>query len=114
MTKLDDYMMTRLIWTQALIYVVTAANISSITGFLPTVVSQLGYESSTSANLMTVPPYACALVLMLIVAYSSDHFKERGIHITCVATVSAICYIVLANLPEHLTKARYALLVSAS
>lgn len=99
------------LYIQALIYVVTAANISSITGFLPTVVSQLGYKSSTSGNLMTVPPYACVLVLMFIVSYSSNHFEERGIHITVVASISAIWYILLANLPQHLSKARYALIV---
>ena len=70
------------LYLQAAIYVPTAALLSSISGFLPSVIqgeglhkpskfaadieTELGYASPTSANLMTVPPYACAFVLMFI------------------------------------------------
>lgn len=50
----------------------------------------LGYGESTSTNPMTVPPYAAALALMLIVSYSSDHFKERGRHTAALMVVAVI------------------------
>lgn len=93
-----------------MIYVPTAALLSSISGFLPTLVSELGYKSSESANLMTVPPYACAFVLMYIIAKSSDYFKERGFHIAALSIVSAISYLVVANLPDDALHAKYGLI----
>lgn len=56
---------------------------------------------------MSVPPYACAFVLMYIVSVSSDHFKERGIHITCLAIVATIAYALLATLPEENLHGKY-------
>ncbi|KAI9695195.1 MAG: hypothetical protein M1820_008831 [Bogoriella megaspora] len=41
------------LYMQAMIYVPTGALLSSISGFLPTIVSELGYKSSAKANLMT-------------------------------------------------------------
>jgi len=94
----------------AFIYVPTAALLSSISGFLPTLVSELGYKSSTSANLMTVPPYACAFVAMYIISYSSDHFRERGLHIAVPSLISAVSYLTVANLPADALHAKYGLL----
>jgi hypothetical protein len=48
--------------------------------FLPLVVEGLGY-TNLHANLMSVPPYVCGAVGLYIFAFSSDHFKERGLHI---------------------------------
>jgi predicted MFS family arabinose efflux permease len=56
---------------------------------------------------MTVPPYACAFVLMYIMSHSSDHFRERGIHITVLALVATIAYALLATLPDSALKGKY-------
>lgn len=37
-----------------------------------------GYTANT-ARLMTVPTYACASVIILIIAYASDRLRVRGI-----------------------------------
>ena len=37
----------------------------------PMIVSQMGY-TSTRAQLMSVPPYACAAVLTIAVGYAAD------------------------------------------
>ena len=74
---------------------------------------ELGYDSDMNANLMTVPPYACAFCLMFITSYSSDHFKERGLHISVLSLIAAICYIVMANLPDDAFHAKYGLIVSS-
>jgi predicted MFS family arabinose efflux permease len=67
----------------------------------------LGYDELTTANLMTVLPYACAFVLMYIMSRSSDHFRERGIHITVLALVATTAYALLATLPESAPKGKY-------
>ncbi len=100
------------IYVQAFIYVPTAALLSSISGYLPSIVQNLGYTSATSANLMTVPPYACAFALMFITSYSSDRFKERGLHMTALSIVAAIAYLCLANLGENKLSGKYTCLVS--
>ena len=76
---------------------------------LPT---ELGYDADTTANLMTVPPYACAFGLTFITSYSSDYFKERGFHIAILSLVSVICYLIMANLPDDAFHAKYGLIVS--
>lgn len=68
----------------------------------------LGYDEPTTANLMTVPPYAAAFALMMIASYSSDHFKERGMHIVALMTVGMIAYCLLATLPEDQLRGKYA------
>jgi nitrate/nitrite transporter NarK len=70
--------------------------------------SDLGYNKPTSANLMTVPPYACAFVVMYLTSWSSDRFRDRGLHITALALVATIAYALLATLPESALKGKYA------
>jgi MFS family permease len=60
------------------------------------------------ANLMTVPPYAVAFVVMLVASYSSDHLKERGYHIAALMAVATIAYALLATLPEDRLGGKYA------
>lgn len=96
---------------QAAIYLTTAACLASISGFLPTIVQDLGYKSATSANLMTVPPYAVAFALMFITSYSSDRCRDRGLHITGLMMVAAIAYVLLATLPQSQLHGKYACVV---
>jgi len=46
--------------------------------FLPTIIAQLGF-TSTKAQLLTVPVYACAAILTITVGYFADRTKQRGI-----------------------------------
>ncbi|KAF4627983.1 hypothetical protein G7Y89_g10171 [Cudoniella acicularis] len=47
--------------------------------FLPSIVSGMGYKDATTAQLMTVPPYACAAVLTIIVGIYADRTGRRGL-----------------------------------
>ncbi|KAH7304059.1 major facilitator superfamily domain-containing protein [Stachybotrys elegans] len=108
--------MKHFIWTitdwrlylQVAVYLPTAGMLSSISGFLPTVIRNLGYHEPTQANLMTVPPYVCAFVLMYITSWTSDRVRERGLHCTALATVAAVAYALLAFLPESALAGKYA------
>ncbi|KAL8877263.1 MAG: hypothetical protein Q9198_004686 [Flavoplaca austrocitrina] len=46
--------------------------------FVPTIIKNLGY-TSTRAQLLTVPPYAIAAVVTVIVGYVADRTQKRGI-----------------------------------
>ncbi|PSN70327.1 MFS general substrate transporter [Corynespora cassiicola Philippines] len=74
--------------------------------FLPIVIKGLGY-SGPVANLMTVPPYVVGAVLLLVFAYSSDHFRERTIHILTGLLLVIIGLILAFSLPLSNSEARY-------
>ncbi|OQV10578.1 hypothetical protein CLAIMM_14555 [Cladophialophora immunda] len=78
--------------------------------FFPLVVQGLGYSGAT-ANLMTVPPYVLSAILVLAVAYSSDHFHERTMHILFGLTIVIIGLICDITLPLSHVHARYGGLV---
>jgi hypothetical protein len=46
--------------------------------FLPTIIQQLGY-TSTTANLLSVPPYAAAAVATVLIGYIADRTQQRGL-----------------------------------
>jgi MFS family permease len=54
--------------------------------------SRQGYTARI-AQLLTVPPYATACVLTIIVAHFSDKYKKRGVFIIGSLTASAIGFI---------------------
>ncbi|KAF8678709.1 mfs general substrate transporter [Rhizoctonia solani] len=93
-------------WMICLMYQSLNVALSSISVFLPTIVKTLGYTNA-KAQLMTVPPYACAGVVMLVVAKISDRAKVRGPFVAAVLVLSAIGYTILLAVPTTATKARY-------
>jgi len=46
--------------------------------FLPSIVSAMGYKT-TKAQLLTVPPYALAAVLTVIIGFVADRTRRRGL-----------------------------------
>lgn len=46
--------------------------------FLPTIVKELGYTDNM-AQLLSVPPYACAAVLTITIGFIADRTKQRGL-----------------------------------
>lgn len=63
---------------------------------------------------MTVPPYAVAYVVTILVAYSSDYFNARSVHSSIFATVGAIGFMASAPLPPHAYHSRYGCLIVAA
>ncbi|KAL4861907.1 hypothetical protein BDV12DRAFT_57199 [Aspergillus spectabilis] len=54
--------------------------------FSPAIVQAMGYDN-TRTQLMTVPPYAVAFVVTMIIAYIADRYRQRGI---CAFTTTLI------------------------
>jgi len=68
--------------------------LASTNAFLPTILQTLGY-SNANAQLLTVPPYACAGLMLLAVSWCSDHYNQRGIFIAACSVLVAVGYILL-------------------
>ncbi|KAL1844879.1 hypothetical protein VTK73DRAFT_1625 [Phialemonium thermophilum] len=87
-----------------LIYAGLNLSLAVVSVYLPTIVGDLGYNG-VDANLMTVPIYATAYVMLLLFATTSDRLQRRGLPIAFAALVSCLGYVLLAVLRER--KARY-------
>jgi sugar phosphate permease len=74
---------------------VAAANeTQSFTLFLPSIISGMGY-TSTTAQLFTVPPNMAAFITVIVTAYYSDKVKNRGYFIIGGAVIGICGYIML-------------------
>lgn len=65
-------------WCYAIIYMGADGALYAFSLFLPTIIRQLGYKSTT-ANLLSVPPYAAAAVLTVLVGWIADRTRQRGL-----------------------------------
>jgi len=64
-------------YTAMVIYMGCDGVLYAFSLFVPTIIKNLGY-SSTRAQLLTVPPYAIAAVVTVIVGYTADRTQKRG------------------------------------
>ncbi|CAE6341743.1 unnamed protein product [Rhizoctonia solani] len=94
-------------WILSILYQSLNVALSSISVFLPTIIRTLGYTNA-KAQLMSVPPYACAGVIMLLVAKTSDRTHLRGPFVAGSLALSGIGYIILLVSSATQVHARYA------
>jgi MFS family permease len=81
-----------------LIYMGPLMPLYSFSLFLPTIISNMGFTSSQSIvknQLLTVPPYAGAAILTVVVGYYSDQQKKRGIYNMCLAPLGIAGFVML-------------------
>ncbi|KAI1033928.1 hypothetical protein LB503_010946 [Fusarium chuoi] len=64
----------------------------SFNNFFPTIVRAMGFKSTT-ALLLTAPPYFVSGILGIPFAWSSGHFNERTWHITAGLSLAAIGFV---------------------
>lgn len=82
---------------------------TSVSNFLPQMVALLGY-STIWTNLYTVAPYAAGTVVLWLLCWSSDYFRERSLHLAGALVLTLIGYIILiaVDVPEHRALAYFA------
>ncbi len=68
----------------------------TVTNLFPTVVATLGYSSVISL-LLTVPPYALAVITSFLNAWHADKTGERYFHITLPLYFAVIAFIIAAS-----------------
>lgn len=81
-----------------------AASVAS--NFLTQIIGRFGF-STVKTNLYTVPPYVCGTLALIVTAYSSDRFRERGFHLASSLLLVVIGCILLACLPLSSTGPAY-------
>ncbi|KXX73057.1 High-affinity nicotinic acid transporter [Madurella mycetomatis] len=99
-----------LTWLTASAYFGLLSAIYSIGVFLPTIIVRLGYTAN-DAQLMTVPPYAVAAVMTLVVAFVSDRLKLRGVIMLCTMPIAIIGYAVIANIDDDKPTVKYGMTI---
>lgn len=62
----------------AIIYMGADGSLYAFSLFLPTIIKQLGY-TSTTANLLSVPPYALAAIVTVLIGWVADRTQQRGL-----------------------------------
>lgn len=81
-----------------------AASVAST--FLTQIIGRFGF-STVKTNLYTVAPYACGTLAMMVTAYSSDRFRERGFHLASALALVVVGCVLLACLPLTSTGPAY-------
>ncbi|KAJ7282872.1 MFS general substrate transporter [Mycena rebaudengoi] len=65
------------VWLHILVYMSIIGPLYGITLFLPTIISTFGHSAAIS-QLLTVPPYVFAAIMLFIFAYYSDKMQKRS------------------------------------
>lgn len=92
-------------WFTGVAYMGLIVSLYSFSLFLPTIISELGFEGG-QAQLHTVPPYVPATVLTIVVAFVADRFKMRGPMILICLPLNIIGYIMIITAKSN--EVRYA------
>ncbi|KAM0405889.1 hypothetical protein ACHAO7_007598 [Fusarium culmorum] len=87
------------IWVHMLIAAGTFTAVYAYSLFLPTIIRDLGY-SSTTAQLMSTPPYLVACVICVGAGWWADKIQQRGIFMIVFISMSALGLILLMAV-EH-------------
>ncbi|KAJ3484973.1 hypothetical protein NLI96_g5276 [Meripilus lineatus] len=65
------------VWIQILVYMSIIGPLYGISLFLPSIINGFGFDTAIS-QLLTVPPYVCATIILLIFAVWSDRIQKRS------------------------------------
>ena len=84
------------VWLYGLGFHTMSLPLYTLSLFLPTIITELGYTAA-QAQLLTVPPYAVAFILTLTVAILSERLKIRAPFIMGGSALAAIGYIILLS-----------------
>ncbi|KZV90269.1 MFS general substrate transporter [Exidia glandulosa HHB12029] len=93
------------IYVGGVIYFGMNVALASISAFLPTIIKTFGF-SNADAQLLTVPPYAVAAIVLCSLSYVSDRLQSRGIVMACATFIGGIGYLILLTV-HHNVGAQY-------
>ena len=84
------------VWLYGLAFHTMSLPLYTLSLFLPTIITELGY-SAARAQLLSVPPYAVAFILTITVAVLSERFGIRAPFIAASSSFAVIGYILLLS-----------------
>ncbi|KAF9446016.1 MFS general substrate transporter [Macrolepiota fuliginosa MF-IS2] len=82
------------IYIGGVIYFGLNCALASTSAFLPTIIKTLGFNNA-SAQLLTVPPYLCAAVMLVLFCMASDRLQSRGIFMAITSFIGGLGYLLL-------------------
>ncbi|KAI8582476.1 hypothetical protein K450DRAFT_227361 [Umbelopsis ramanniana AG] len=94
------------VYLHSLVYICGAIPLYSLSLFLPSIISGMGFTSLT-AQAMSAPPYAIACIFTIGVAIHADKRRDRGWHIFFPVAVGALGYLLLIVLKSKGSAAMY-------
>lgn len=94
------------LWLSGTAYFAILSGLYSFGLFLPSIVVQLGYTANT-AQLMTVPPYAVAACITVVIAYLSDRLRVRGVVMLFTIPIAIVGYAAIANVGREMNAVKY-------
>ncbi|MGO4327335.1 MFS transporter [Cupriavidus sp. 2TAF22] len=78
------------VWLMSAIYFCFVMGLYGVSFWLPTIIKQTGVKNPFDIGLLTAIPYGCAVIGMVLVAYSADRSRERRWHIAIPALLGAL------------------------
>lgn len=81
-------------YTCAACFFIINITVQGLSVFMPLILNNLGWFD-TQAQLMTVPPYVCACVIAIAIAYISDKTKKRGLYLAIFALITVVGFSVV-------------------
>lgn len=107
MTYLWDALKDWKMWLGMAIYMGCDMPLYAFSLFLPSIVSQLGWNNSIiQAQLMSVPPYVAAAILTVAIGFIADRTRQRGLCNIAVSIIGIIGFAMLIGAPS--AKVKYA------
>ncbi|WP_321794737.1 MFS transporter [Caballeronia sp. J97] len=100
------------VWLLCAVYFSFVAALYGVSFWLPTLVKALGFVGVRQIGFMSALPYAAAIVLMLVLAWSSDRTGERRRHLAFAAVIGATCLALTVMLRATPTYSFVALIVA--
>ncbi|KAF8119695.1 major facilitator superfamily domain-containing protein, partial [Boletus edulis] len=88
------------VWALSIIELSVIVPVYGITFFLPTIIHNFGYNTSIS-QLLTVPPYMLATVVLLTFAHFSDKLQKRSPFVFASQLIALTGYVInISNAPS--------------
>ena len=94
------------LWLSATAYFAILSGLYSFGLFLPTIIKGLGYKAN-QAQLFSVPPYAAAAAITVVIAFLSDRLRLRGVMMLFTLPLAIIGYASIANVGTHSNAVKY-------
>lgn len=89
------------IYVAGVVYFGLNCALASISAFLPTILKTLNY-SNARAQLLTVPPYAVAAIVLISFSFASDKLQTRGLFMATSCIIGSFGYLLLLTVHEDL------------
>ncbi|BDB23365.1 MFS transporter [Cupriavidus sp. P-10] len=97
------------VWLMSAIYFCFVMGLYGVSFWLPTIIKQTGVKSALDIGLLTAIPYGCAVIGMVLVAYSADRSGERRWHIAIPALLGSFGLLLSVHWATDTTLAMFAL-----